>query len=106
MKVYHPQIEIKLTKLITRSKRSEGVGLAQSRYQAAVFDLTKFLCQTSQVVISKSVREPTGAFSISIPDRPEQKLSESIYGLIEPMDLVEIRMARTIPRSIRTGCRS
>lgn len=92
-RIYHPECKIKLIKLIKRSEIAEGVPLESSRYQAYVFNLTPLLGESGTVQISKSVRESAGAFSIQIPDKADGTITESIYGLVEPMDMVEIRMA-------------
>lgn len=99
-----PQISVHLYKTIER-KTIDGQAGVSARYQAKedFIDLTPFLNLGSAVRTSKSVREPAGAFSITFADRPQNSLggmaaavsltsTESVYGLVEPMDLIEIRM--------------
>ena len=102
-----PQISVRLYKTISR-ETIDGQSAVSARYKGKdeYIDLTPFLGEGSSVVTSKSVREPAGAFSITFADRPQQgvwsesqqmlcvptQAIESIYGLVEPMDVVEIRM--------------
>lgn len=93
--VASPQISVHLYKTITRTTIDGNVA-ASERYKGKdeFIDLTPFLNVGSAVRTSKSVREPAGAFSITFADKPHDQLSalETIYGLVEPMDLIEIRM--------------
>lgn len=100
-----PQITLHLYKTISR-ETVDGQTAVSSRYQGKeeYIDLTPFLNEGSSVRTSKSVREPAGAFSITFADRPNNPIAggfgplilgsqlESIYGLVEPMDMIEIRM--------------
>lgn len=99
-----PQISVRLYKTISRTT-IDGQVAVSSRYsgKSDYIDLTPYLGDGSSVVTSKSVREPAGAFSITFADRPNVSgttvgLSlpggalETVYGLVEPMDVVEIRM--------------
>ncbi|WP_441280563.1 hypothetical protein [Tardiphaga sp. 862_B3_N1_1] len=92
-----PQLQVTLIKTISRST-IDGQFAVSGRYQGkrAYIDLTEFLHLGSSVRTSKSVRQPAGAFSISFADKPETGMYadelESLSGLIEPMDIVEIRM--------------
>lgn len=45
------------------------------------------------VRVGKSIRSGAGTFSIELTDQIKTDAQDSIYGLIEPMDVVEIRMA-------------
>jgi hypothetical protein len=99
-----PQISVRLYKTISRAT-VDGKTAVSARYEGKdpYIDLTPFLNMGSSVVTSKSVREPAGAFSITFSDRPQQSVEvagmqlpsaalESVYGLVEPMDMIEIRM--------------
>lgn len=99
-----PQISVRLHKTISR-ETVDGQRAVSARYAGKdeSIDLTPFLGDGSSVITSKSVREPCGGFSITFADRPYQSVIsaapmfptsnlESIYGLIEPMDMIEIRM--------------
>ncbi len=98
MKVYHPEIQVTLIK----SSARKGVAFddsgketkpTASRYgkSAGCFDLTPYLGDGAGVRTTKNVREPAGGFSLTLLDMPNTKWDDSIYGLIEPMDMVEIR---------------
>lgn len=97
VQTYQPQISVVLKKNIGRSTVGDEIGVSE-RYRGAAreIDLTPYLGEDGQVTVSKSVREPAGLFSISFPDRMHAEQSESLYGLIEPMDVIEIRMARDV----------
>ena len=94
MKVFEPKVEVRLIKAIRRLDVAPGIGAASSRYlEQRDLDLTPYLAEFGGVRLTKSVREPAGAFSITLADRAHPELLETLYALIEPMDLVEIRMA-------------
>lgn len=58
-----------------------------------IYDLTPWLGEGSSVRVQKSTRDPTGAFSISFADKLDGGLKDTLYTLIESMDLIEIRFA-------------
>lgn len=104
LKAASPQISVRLYKTIDR-KTIDGQVAVSARYQGSddYIDLTPFLSDGSMVRTSKSVRDPAGAFSVTFADKPQNSVPgafaslshsavESIYGLVEPMDIVEIRM--------------
>lgn len=94
MKVFEPKVEVRLVKAIRRLDVAPGVGAASSRYlEQRDIDLTPYLSESGGVRLTKSVREPAGAFSVTLADRAHPELLETLYALIEPMDLVEIRVA-------------
>ena len=99
-----PRLSVRLYKTISR-ETVDGKSAVSTRYKGKeeYIDLTPFLNDGSSVRTSKSVREPAGAFSIVFADRPHGSVLgafaslsataiESIYGMIEPMDMIEIRM--------------
>lgn len=93
-----PRIRVYLYKTISRTS-VDGTSVVSQRYKGKdqFIDLTPFLDDRSSVRTMKSVKEPAGAFAITIADAPQTSYStpgamESIYGLVEPMDLIEIRM--------------
>lgn len=96
MKVYDPQIEVTLIKTINRAGMSfDDAGVAKNkvdeRYKVQRIDLKPYLGEGGGVRTTKSVREPAGGFSITLADQMHPQLMESLYALIEPMDMVEIR---------------
>lgn len=100
-----PRISLRLFKTISRTT-IDGQSAVSARYKGKdeFIDLRPFLNPGSSVRTSKSVREPAGAFSITFADKPHEPFDpgawiglggaslESVSGLVEPMDLVEIRM--------------
>ena len=90
-----PRLTVRLYKTISR-QTVDGQSAVSTRYEGKdeYIDITPFLGDASSVRTTKSVRDPAGGFSITVSDQPQQTgLSlESLSGLIEPMDLVEIRM--------------
>jgi hypothetical protein len=94
-----PQITVHLYKSIARQTVDGQTGVS-ARYQGKddYIDLTGYLNLGSSVRTCKSVREPAGAFAITFADKPHsqggssQSDLESVYGLVEPMDMIEIRM--------------
>src|SRR5690606_5047312 len=52
-----------------------------------------YLGDQGSVRVVKSVREPAGGFTVTFPDQHDQEGGDTVYGLVEPMDLIEIRMA-------------
>lgn len=90
-----PEVSVRLFKTISR-ETVDGQQAVSVRYNGKkeYIDLTPFLGDGSAVRTTKSVREPAGGFSITFTDQPEWSVFEleSVYGLVEPMDGVEIRM--------------
>lgn len=99
-----PKISVRLYKSIMRKQGDAGLAISE-RYadKEAFIDLTPYLGDGSTVGVTKDVRQPSGTFSLTFSDRPNiagvsmgPVLStaglESVYGLVEPMDVVEIRM--------------
>lgn len=90
-----PKISVRLYKTIGR-KTIDGIKAVSTRYKDKdnFIDLTPFMSDGSAVRTTKSVREPAGAFNITFADQAQKRLGslETIYGLVEPMDVIEIRM--------------
>jgi hypothetical protein len=97
--VYDPQISVVLKKNIGRANIGGDIAASQ-RFQgtARTIDLTPWLGDAGGVKTSKSVRQPAGMFSIVLADRMEDSERDSLYAAIEPMDVIEIRMARDISK--------
>lgn len=94
VKVRHPAIQVTLRKNVGRST-VDGKITVNERFsgQRRTVDLTPYLGEQGGVQISKSVREPAGGFSLTFADRINVDASDTVYGLIEPMDVIEFRMA-------------
>lgn len=91
MKVYAPQISIWLIQARPRDEIATDVPSNRTTHADGI-DLTPYLCDNSSVSATQTTRGEAGAFTIRFSDKPNKKLMDSIYGLVEPMDLVEIRM--------------
>lgn len=100
--VYQPQLQLYLHKTVQR-KTTNGKDAVSERFSGSAksrrVDLLKFVGEGSSVRTSKSVREPAGGFQLALVDRPggDAGSFESMYGLVEPMDMVEIRMRHGAP---------
>src|SRR5690606_24491499 len=62
-------------------------------------DLTPYLSESSGIRTSKSVREAAGGFAITLADKPyiDENALETMYGIIESMDFIEIRARHNPP---------
>lgn len=93
VKIRHPKFEVLLKKNVGRSSVATGVPISERfRGQAAVIDLAPYLGDQGSVQVNKSVREAAGSFSVTLTDMLNEQGKDSIYGLCEPHDLIEIRM--------------
>ena len=91
----NPQISVRLYKTVQRGTVDGKKGVSVRYHgKSEYIDLTNFLGDGSSVRTSKSVREPAGGFSITFADKMAGGAGalETVYGLVEPMDSVEIRM--------------
>lgn len=93
---YRPNFTITVYKILTRADDGQP-----SRLQGGqVWDLTPHLGDGSEISVSKSVKSPKGSFVITVPDQPYAvspeygATADTLYGLLEPMDEIEIRLAR------------
>lgn len=89
IKTHGPRIKIVVRKNIFRI---DGVSQRKAN-QPDVIDITRFLGDLGSVSISKSIYAPMGSFAITLADRAIDNL-DSLYGLIEALDYVEIAFAR------------
>lgn len=95
VETHNPQVKVTLHKTVGRDT-VDGSEPVSTRYKHSdyIIDLSPYLGDGSSVLTSKSIREPAGGFTLTLVDRPHGRRDslESLYGLIEPMDFVEIRM--------------
>lgn len=93
-KVYHPHAQVYVFKNVSRVTTDGGEAVS-GRFMSAdrIIDLAPWLSDVSGVRTSKSTREPAGGFTITLSDRIHPDDLDTLYGLLEPMDIVEIRMA-------------
>lgn len=101
IKTRKPYCSIKIQKMI---QRKEG---KITEVEDGEMDITALLGDSGSVSVHKSLSQPMGSFVIQLPDKPYTKPSESLldsilgndsvldtlYGLLEPMDHVTIRLA-------------
>ncbi len=104
VEVFNPQISIILKKNIGRAT-VDGLAAASTRFTGTSrnIDLTPYLGEEGSVVTQKSVRAPAGMFTITLADKLTPGEHESLYGVIEPMDVIEIRMARDTSKYVGGG---
>lgn len=100
VKLYQPDARVTLYKTVKRSTLN-GQTVVSDRFQGLdrQIDLTPYLSEQAGLRTSKSVNEPAGGFSITLADKPYkgQGAFETLAGIIEPMDFVEIRLRHDPP---------
>ena len=57
-------------------------------------DLTRYMTENDSVKTVKSMNQPGGGFTITFADQLASEVQDTIYALIEPMDLIEFRASR------------
>ncbi len=94
IKVYTPQIQVLLIKMAAQA--GHGVDGARPAFTAGhtKTDLTPYLGDGGSVNTVKALASPAGGFSVSFADRFDPQTADTVYALIEPMDVIEIRGAR------------
>jgi hypothetical protein len=89
--VYAPTVQVRLIKLVGRDSK----GIAQHFAGAqSVIDLTPLFGDGGTIRTTKSLREDAGGFSLTFSDRMDVATQDTVYSLIEPMDMIEIRATR------------
>lgn len=95
-RVLHPELRVMLHKLVQRTT-VDGDKPASQRFQQTKrsIDLTDMVSEFGTVTTAKGVRQAAGGFTIAFSDRPygESSTLETVYGLVEPMDGIELRMS-------------
>lgn len=95
-RVLHPDLRVTLYKLVKRTMVN-GTLPASERFQQSgrQVDLTPYFSDMGALHTAKSIRSPAGAFHFTFSDRPHMAAGvlETLYGLIEPMDAIEIRIS-------------
>lgn len=100
--IYQPDVQVWLYKTIQR-KTTNGKDAVSQRFQGSAdrmkIDLRPYLGDGAGVQASKNVREAAGGFQVTLVDKPDGNDGsyESLYGLIEPMDMIEIRARHGTP---------
>lgn len=92
--VRDPGLQVVLKKNVGRTT-TDGAAPVSVRFagQNRTVDLARYLGENSSVRVTKSVREPAGSFQLTLADRINPSAQDTLAGLIEPMDVIEIRMA-------------
>jgi hypothetical protein len=94
IRVDTPEFTAVVHKRIQRG--SDGISKRFAGARRAL-DLTPFLGDGCSIETNKDIRQPSGAFTITIVDQQDSRdggISDTLYGFVEPMDYVEIRGAR------------
>lgn len=92
--IRQPGIQVILKKNVQR-QTVNGSAPVSARFvgQSLVVDLTPYLAESQPVRVNKSVRAPMGGFAVALADKVDTDVLDSLYGVIEPMDSIEIRLA-------------
>lgn len=93
MKVYGPQVQIRLIKTARRALIGGDISAAARYQDLAAIDLTPYLMEGAPVSVQQFIGGGAGTWSCVLADKMMPELRETLYAMIEPMDLVEIRMA-------------
>lgn len=106
-KIMVPEFRVMLYKtmarrMVTGSDKREVPASERFSGGNRVIDITPFFGDGSSLETSKSVRQPAGQWAMVVVDQMEASKLDSLYGLVEPMDVVEIRM-RHRPDPAATG---
>ncbi|MCI0146685.1 hypothetical protein KNO81_12380 [Paraburkholderia sediminicola] len=100
VQIYTPDVKVVLYKTIGRQTVDGQTPVSQRVLDTnKTINLTPYLGEVGGLRVSKSVREPAGGWSLTLADQPyiQGGSFESLYGLIEPMDFIEIRMRHNLP---------
>ncbi len=81
---------VTLKKLVHRTDSYAG---AASAPQEAI-DLTQYMTENDTIHTTKALASPEGGMVITIADQLSTELQDTIYALVEPMDMIEIRATR------------
>ncbi|RVT91412.1 hypothetical protein EOD42_22415 [Rhodovarius crocodyli] len=112
-RIFQPQFQVKLHKLTRREVVSSNIP-ASTRFQQTgrTIDISSYFSDLGSISTRKSVRGGAGGFTLQFADIPFGALAgnqdapsaaqrdqnwralETLYGLIEPNDGIEIRLAR------------
>jgi len=113
VRIFQPQFQVKLHKLTRREVVASGIP-ASTRFQQTgrTIDISAYFSDLGSISTRKSVRGGAGGFTLQFADIPFGALLgsqdapsaaqqehnwialETLYGLIEPNDGIEIRLAR------------
>jgi hypothetical protein len=96
IKVHLPRYQVLVTKTVKR-KTVDGYMPTSARFQGTpdAIDLAPWLGDGSSISTVKGINQAAGGFSITVPDMPITTTTgglDTLYGVIEPMDLVQIKV--------------
>ncbi len=104
MKTYRPACRVTLYKARSRTQILDGQQASKRLSGVSSIDLTPLLSDEGMALnTSKSVNQPAGGWSLELFDKPDATTGETAYALIEPMDLIEIRLARSPEQYVAAG---
>lgn len=93
-----PDIQVTIIKRVARSRVGESTRFLGRQRR---IELRDFLGDGCGVSVSKNLDRPDGSFTVTLVDQGDFRQSDSgrgvldsVYGVAEPMDYIEIRMAR------------
>lgn len=106
VRVYQPRLQVLLYKQIERTTL-DGKTPVSKRFTGTkrVIDLTPLLGEGSTISTTKSLSDPAGGFTLRFVDKAVKSTGasssiqamESLYGLVEPMDVITIRARHDVP---------
>lgn len=94
IKLFAPKLEVRLIKTDCRDELAPGQATAARYGKLQALDLTPYLFEGATVLVQRHLREPAGVWSFALADRMLPEFGETLYALIEPQDMIEIRIAR------------
>ena len=83
-------LSVTLKKLVDRANSYAGAAAARQK----AIDLTHYMGENDSIRTVKALNQPAGGLTITFADQLSFELQDTIYALIEPMDMIEIRAAR------------
>lgn len=88
-----PFLSVVLKKTVARDQSAKA-----ERYTSGAkeVDFDKFLSDESSVSVTRTINAPAGSFAITVADAGYKYGDDidSLYGIVEPMDILEIRMCQ------------
>lgn len=94
IKVHQPRFDVTVTKTVKR-RTVDGYLPTSARFQGTpdVISLNPWLGDGASISTVKGINQAAGGFSITLPDMPFESAGglDSLYGFVEPMDLITIR---------------
>ncbi len=90
VKAYQPKVEVTLIKVVQRDRKRPRPATGPD----SIIDQTPYLAEGSVVQFSRGINQPAGVFSVDFPDQMMPQSRDTLYSMVEPMDMIEIRMAR------------